>query len=69
MNMAKILNSSENKTNTLPLIIQAAEDKSWRVRLALSKIFAEVIYYSEYVKVSRSRGQRDSGFIIDLDIQ
>lgn len=42
-NMAKILNTSENKTNTLPLIIQAAEDKSWRVRLALSKIFAEVI--------------------------
>lgn len=41
-NMAKILNASENKTNTLPLIIQAAEDKSWRVRLALSKIFAEV---------------------------
>lgn len=41
-NMAKILNASENKTNTLPLIIQAAEDKSWRVRLALSKIFAEL---------------------------
>lgn len=41
-NMAKILNANENKTNTLPLIIQAAEDKSWRVRLALSKIFAEL---------------------------
>lgn len=46
-NMAKILNTGENKTNTLPLIISAAEDKSWRVRLALSKIFAEV---SKYLK-------------------
>ena len=42
-NMAKILNTNENKTNILPLIIQSAEDKSWRVRLALSKIFSEVI--------------------------
>lgn len=41
-NMAKILSSAENKTNVLPLIIQSAEDKSWRVRLNLSKIFAEL---------------------------
>jgi serine/threonine-protein phosphatase 2A regulatory subunit A len=41
-NMAKILSVNENKNSTLPLIIQAAEDKSWRVRLALSKIFAEM---------------------------
>jgi len=26
----------------LPIIIAATEDKSWRVRLTLSKIFAEV---------------------------
>jgi len=44
MNIAKILNINENKTNILPLIISSAEDKSWRVRLALSKIFAEVFY-------------------------
>lgn len=42
MNIARILNSNENKTNVLPLIIQSAEDKSWRVRLALSRIFADV---------------------------
>ena len=46
MNIAKNLNSNENKTNILPLIIQSAEDKSWRVRLALSKIFADVILIS-----------------------
>ena len=44
MNIAKILNIGETKTNILPLIISSAEDKSWRVRLALSKIFAEVLY-------------------------
>jgi hypothetical protein len=26
----------------MPLIIQAAEDKSWRVRLCLSKNFTEI---------------------------
>jgi len=26
----------------MPLIIQAAEDKSWRVRLSLSKNFTEI---------------------------
>lgn len=26
----------------MPIIIAATEDKSWRVRLALSKIFAEL---------------------------
>jgi len=38
--MAKILNASENKTHTLPIIIGATEDKSWKVRLCLSKNFA-----------------------------
>jgi serine/threonine-protein phosphatase 2A regulatory subunit A len=41
-NIAKILTSNDNKTHTLPIIIQGAEDKSWRVRLNLAKIFAEV---------------------------
>ena len=35
--VAKILSKDENKTYIMPLIIQAAEDKSWRVRLCLSK--------------------------------
>jgi hypothetical protein len=37
-----VLNKDENKQHTLPIIIAATDDKSWRVRLALSKIFAEV---------------------------
>jgi serine/threonine-protein phosphatase 2A regulatory subunit A len=41
-NIAKILNSNDNKTHTLPIIIQGGEDKSWRVRLNLAKIFAEL---------------------------
>lgn len=32
----------ENKSHTLPIIISATEDKSWRVRLSLSKTFAEL---------------------------
>lgn len=42
MNIARILNSNENKANILPLILQSSEDKSWRVRLALSKSFADL---------------------------
>jgi serine/threonine-protein phosphatase 2A regulatory subunit A len=41
-NIAKVFFKDENKTHLLPLIIQAAEDKSWRVRVALSKIFGEL---------------------------
>ncbi len=37
--VAKLLTRDENKTFIMPLIIQAAEDKSWRVRLCLSKNF------------------------------
>jgi serine/threonine-protein phosphatase 2A regulatory subunit A len=37
-----VLNKDENKQHTLPIIIAATDDKSWRVRLALSKIFAEL---------------------------
>eukprot|EP01015_Nassula_variabilis_P028291 TRINITY_DN5896_c0_g1_i1.p1 TRINITY_DN5896_c0_g1~~TRINITY_DN5896_c0_g1_i1.p1 ORF type:complete len:389 (+),score=60.61 TRINITY_DN5896_c0_g1_i1:68-1234(+) len=40
--IAKILNKDENKTQTLPIIIAATEDKSWRVRLALAKNFAGI---------------------------
>jgi len=40
--LAKVLSRDDNKTHTLPVIIQAAEDKSWRVRLALSKNFADI---------------------------
>lgn len=40
--IAKILTRDENKTFIMPLIIQAAEDKSWRVRLCLSKNFTEI---------------------------
>lgn len=40
--LGKILSREDNKTHLLPIIIQAAEDKSWRVRLALSKNFAEI---------------------------
>ncbi len=40
--VAKVLTRDENKTFIMPLIIQAAEDKSWRVRLCLSKTFTEI---------------------------
>ena len=40
--VAKFLTRDENKTYIMPLIIQAAEDKSWRVRLSLSKNFTEI---------------------------
>lgn len=37
--VGKILTKDENKTYIMPLIIQAAEDKSWRVRICLSRNF------------------------------
>lgn len=40
--VSKILTRDENKTFIMPLIIQAADDKSWRVRLCLSKNFTEI---------------------------
>jgi hypothetical protein len=40
--IAKLLNKEENKTHTLPIIIAATEDKSWKIRLALAKNFAQV---------------------------
>lgn len=39
----KLLNKDENKTHMLPVIIAATEDKSWRVRVALSKNFPDLI--------------------------
>jgi serine/threonine-protein phosphatase 2A regulatory subunit A len=41
--IAKVLKKDENKQHILPIIIAATEDKSWRVRLALSKLFSEVL--------------------------
>ena len=40
--ISKMLTRDENKTFIMPLIIQAADDKSWRVRLALSRHFSEI---------------------------
>ena len=40
--VSKILTRDENKTYIMPLIIQASDDKSWRVRLCLSKNFTEI---------------------------
>jgi serine/threonine-protein phosphatase 2A regulatory subunit A len=40
--VARILTRDENKTYIMPLIIQAAEDKSWRVRLCLARNFADI---------------------------
>lgn len=40
--LARILQKDEIKIHLIPLIIAATEDKSWRVRLALSKNFAEL---------------------------
>eukprot|EP00825_Cyclidium_porcatum_P001190 TRINITY_DN1053_c0_g1_i3.p1 TRINITY_DN1053_c0_g1~~TRINITY_DN1053_c0_g1_i3.p1 ORF type:complete len:415 (-),score=96.13 TRINITY_DN1053_c0_g1_i3:34-1278(-) len=40
--VAKVLTKEENKQQTLTIIIAATEDKSWRVRLSLSKIFSEL---------------------------
>ena len=40
--LGKCFNKDENKQHTLPIIIAAAEDKSWRVRLTLAQIFADL---------------------------
>eukprot|EP01017_Pseudomicrothorax_dubius_P032861 TRINITY_DN4345_c0_g2_i2.p1 TRINITY_DN4345_c0_g2~~TRINITY_DN4345_c0_g2_i2.p1 ORF type:complete len:502 (+),score=145.33 TRINITY_DN4345_c0_g2_i2:123-1628(+) len=40
--IAKILSKDENKTHILPIIIAATQDKSWRVRQALSRNFAAI---------------------------
>lgn len=40
--LSKVLSREDIKTHMLPGIIQSAEDKSWRVRLSLSKNFAEI---------------------------
>lgn len=40
--VSKVLTRDENKTYIMPLIIQAADDKSWRVRLCLAKNFTEI---------------------------
>lgn len=40
--ISKVLTRDENKTFIMPLIIQAADDKSWRVRLALARNFTQI---------------------------
>lgn len=40
--IVKLLNKDENKTHTLPIIIGATEDKSWKIRLTLAKNFPAV---------------------------
>ena len=40
--MAKYLNKEENQIHTLGTLLQAGEDKSWKVRLAFAKNFADL---------------------------
>lgn len=40
--MGKYLTREENQSHTLVLLTQAGEDKSWKVRLAFAKNFAEL---------------------------
>lgn len=40
--MAKYLNKEENQIHTLGTLVAAGEDKSWKVRLAFAKNFAEL---------------------------
>lgn len=41
--MANYLNKEENQVHTLNTLIAAGEDKSWKVRLAFAKNFAELV--------------------------
>lgn len=58
-----MLTKDENKTHTLPVIIAATEDKSWKVRLALANNFCGVKIYifqiNYQIKVGRSIWQRN----------
>ena len=40
--LAKYLNKEENQVHTLGVLLQAGEDKSWKVRLAFSRNFAQL---------------------------
>lgn len=40
--MAKYLNKEENQVHTLGTLVAAGEDKSWKVRLAFAKNFADI---------------------------
>lgn len=42
IDIAKCLDPEENKQNIIPIIIQLTGDKSWKVKLYLSKTFAEL---------------------------
>jgi len=41
--MANYLSKDENQVHTLNTLIAAGEDKSWKVRLAFAKNFAELV--------------------------
>ncbi len=41
--MANYFNKEENQVHTLNTLIAAGEDKSWKVRLAFAKNFAELV--------------------------
>lgn len=41
--IAKYLTSEENQIHTLGTLLGAGEDKSWKVRLAFAKNFAELV--------------------------
>ena len=42
IDIAKCLNSEENKSHLIPIIIQLTGDKSWKVKLHLAKNFAKL---------------------------
>lgn len=42
IDIAKCLNSDENKSHLIPIIIQLTGDKSWKVKLYLARNFAEL---------------------------
>jgi hypothetical protein len=41
--MAKYLSDEENQVHILSTLLAAGEDKSWKVRLAFAKNFAELV--------------------------
>jgi hypothetical protein len=40
--IAKCLDPEENKQNIIPIVITLVGDKSWKVKLYLSKIFSDL---------------------------
>jgi serine/threonine-protein phosphatase 2A regulatory subunit A len=42
VDLARVLNDEDNKSNLIPIIIQLTGDKSWKVKLHLAKSFADL---------------------------